>query len=288
MKYELGNQYKQDDKFKAVARLHQSQYRSTVLNVDYDGYGNRLTDKDARKLLNYYDGLNVRNILKSRYPSYSKRRDADMLRSEHIPFNLFAPLRADLKLAKEIIWKAFDIKCKEIKSIEFEYAPKPKQDYLNDATSFDAYIKYLNERNELSGIGIEVKYTEKEYGIGKTEKKNVENPNSLYWEVTRFSKVFIDDANPILAKNAMRQIWRNHLLGLSMLLKKNIVNFNSITLYPRGNKHFHSVIPEYQALIQEPHRHHVFGCTLEKFISSIDGGEDFQLWRSYLEKRYIV
>jgi hypothetical protein len=99
----LGKQYEEDDDFKRRARLHQSLFRRDVLSVDYNEYGNRFQDYDAKRFLNYYDGLNVRKALRDRYPNFSQRRDADMLRSEHIPFNLFAPLKNDFALAKGII-----------------------------------------------------------------------------------------------------------------------------------------------------------------------------------------
>lgn len=101
MKPETGPQYKKDDPFKARARLHQSKFRAEILQVAYDEYGNRLCDKDAKNLLNYYPELNCREVLRQRYPGYSKKRDADMLRSEHIPFNLLAPflIRKDLGLS---------------------------------------------------------------------------------------------------------------------------------------------------------------------------------------------
>lgn len=95
----IGTQYKPDDKFKAAARLHQSKYRAEVLQVEFEDYGNRLNDFDAQALLNYYDKLNSQKALRDRYPFYSKKRDADMLRSEHIPFNLLAPLDTNRELS---------------------------------------------------------------------------------------------------------------------------------------------------------------------------------------------
>jgi hypothetical protein len=269
MTQSIGTQYAPDDKFKAAARLHQSRYRADVLNVGYDEYGNRLKDEDARKLLNYYDGLNVRAALRARYPSYSKKCDADMLRSEHIPFNLFAPLEANRTLAKEIVQNAFKINCKEVSRVAFEYAPEPKQNYLNDGTAFDVYIEYQGDRDQTAGIGIEVKYTEKDYPIGITEKKNVENPDSRYWRVTRASRAFIDDTNPLLGSDAMRQIWRNHLLACSMVQRSNISEFTSLILYPKGNDHFGKVIPGYRSLMHESERDQVRGCTYQEFISHI-------------------
>lgn len=102
MNYPLGNQYSKDDTFKAKARLHQSHYRSKHFKVDFDEYGNRLTKEDALKYLNFYPCLGVIETLKKRYPKYSKGLYADMLRSEHIPFNLFAPLKQDLNFAKKV------------------------------------------------------------------------------------------------------------------------------------------------------------------------------------------
>lgn len=288
MTYPIGKQYEPDDKFKAAARLHQSKYRADVLNVDCDEYGNRLLDEDARRLLNYYDGLNVRTALRSRYPSYLKTRDADMLRSEHIPFNLFAPLVINRTLAKDLIQNAFRIKCNEVLEVRFEYAPGPRENYLNDGTAFDVYIHYRGENDKESGIGIEVKYTEKSYPIGVTEKKNVENQDSKYWRVTKASGVFINDANPLLGSDAMRQIWRNHLLGLAMVQRGDIAEFTSIILYPKGNDHFGQVIPEYRALMHESHRHQVNGCTYETFIAEIKGDGEIMKWKDYLEKRYLV
>jgi hypothetical protein len=288
MKNEIGKQYEEDGVFKASARLHQSKYRANMLKVDFDEYGNRIIDQDAIRLLNYYPRLNVRSALRKRFPSYSKERDADMLRSEHIPFNFFAPFVFDKELGRQMIKAAFEIKFKSIHEIKFEYAPKPKVDYLDDGTSFDIYIEYLDLKNEVSGIGIEVKYTEKDYSIGKTEKVNVENLESNYWKVTNSSGAFHDDSKSALITDPMRQIWRNHLLGLSMILRNEIEDFTSIILYPLGNKHYHHIIPEYQSLLRKPFRDQVRGCTYEKFIGLINGRDEVLKWKDYLAQRYLV
>ena len=105
----IGPQYEPDDQFKAAARLHQSAYRANVLKVGFDQYGNRLTESAGRVLLNYYDGLGVRDALRRRYPTYSRSRDADMLRSEHIPFNLFAPLIDRPDLANSLLYRILGV-----------------------------------------------------------------------------------------------------------------------------------------------------------------------------------
>ena len=137
----IGKQYQPDDAFKAVARRHQSKYRAKVLQVGFQGYGNRLCDADAEGLLNYYDKLNSREVLRHRYPKYSRMRDADLLRSEHIPFNLLAPLDTNREAAIKIFSRAWNIDCSAINTIEMEFAPSPKEKYLNDGTAFDTYIE---------------------------------------------------------------------------------------------------------------------------------------------------
>jgi len=287
---EIGPQYSQDNAFKAAARLHQSQYRARVLNVDFNQYGNRLTDGDARRLLNYYDGLNVRESLRSRYPVYSKERDGDMLRSEHIPFNMFAPFRSDFELARQCFRRAFALDIQKVLRIEFEYPPEPKEKYLNDNTAFDTYVEYWNERHEKAGIGIEVKYSETAYTMGKTEGRRVQDPESRYWRVTKAAGIFRDDREKevLLPTDSMRQIWRNHLLGLAMLQTEDIKEFTSIIVHPQGNPHFLKVLPEYQAILLPSSRHSVQGVTYETFIDAIDGKGEILQWQAFLKARYLV
>lgn len=283
-----GKQYERDDAFKAAARLHQSRYRADILRVTCDEYGNRLTERDARALLNYYAGLNVRTALRQRYPSFSKTRDGDMLRSEHIPFNLFAPLRTSDVLASKVMHGAFGIRCDAPYSIEFEYAPEPKEAYLNDATAFDAFIRCAGPQGRRLGIGIEVKYTEKAYLVGRTERTRVEDKDSSYWQVTRQSGAFIDPEYSGLGTDDMRQVWRNHLLGLSMCERNNLDDFGSITLYPRGNRHFEHAVTRYRGLLTDVAAANVLGCTYEDYVGAIDGDGEIMRWRHYLQARYLV
>ena len=284
----IGTQYKPDDEFKAKARLFQSKYRAEVLKVEFQDYGNRLTDSDAKALLNYYDKLNSRKVLRQRYPNYSKMRDADLLRSEHVPFNLLAPLDTNCEAALQIISKAWNIHCTEIQLIEIEYAPSPKEEYLNDGTAFDTYLKVLLRNGNTCGIGIEVKYTEQAYPIGKTELVNVNNHDSLYWTTARASGFFKNPDDEIFGTDEFRQVWRNHLLGLKMIQVGDVDEFYSITLFPNGNNHFHHVIPEYVSRLKDEVQPYLIGCTFEKFISAIQGSPEFEEWKEWLTQRYIM
>ncbi len=149
--------------------------------------GERLTNVHGRALLNYYGGLGIREALKNKCPQSSKRRDADLLRSEHIPFNMLAPLAGRPDLARMVIKDAFKQKLQGPFELKLEWAPEPKQNNLDDMTSFDAYLQGFGAGGILMGIGIEVKYTERGYRIGRSEAKRVDEPESTYWVMTRAS-----------------------------------------------------------------------------------------------------
>jgi|TARA_B100001964_G_C14128693_1_gene551814 hypothetical protein len=291
----VGPQYPEDDSFKSKARLHQSKYRAFILKKCFDQYGNRLKNKDAKNLLNYYEKLNCRAAKKERFQKFSKLRDADMLRSEHIPFNMIAPLRIiDKSDSIKIINKVFELNLNSITKILMEYAPKKtkKEQYLRDGTSFDAYLEGENNNGELIGVGIEIKYTERAYSIGKVEKKKICDKESIYWKTAKKSEMFIDPSidfflfyNEIFGSNNLRQIWRNHLLGLKMVAKGDVNEFYSITLYPAGNKHFNDAIPEYQEYLRD--KKWVKGITFESFIKTLENYKELSDWKNWLQERYI-
>ena len=285
---EIGPQYEFDDEFKAKARLHQSRYRTEVFKVGFNTYGNRLTESDGKALLNYYDKLNVHSVLRNKYPKYSKKRDADMLRSEHIPFNMFAPLKDYPELTKRILQVAFGISCTQVDRLEIEWAPKDQQNYLGDHTAFDVYLEVRDDQSRSLGIGVEVKYTERSYKIGTKEAIRVSDLNSSYWTVSKKSGAFIDNVTKEIASDDLRQIWRNHLLGLAMCLHGDIQDFVSIILHPHGNKHFNAAIGDYQKFLSKDNSNQVRGCTFEKYIAAIDGSQDILDWKYFLNQRYIV
>ena len=287
MTTDIGPQYSLDDSFKAAARLHQSNYRAGVLKVDHAEYGNRLSDIDGRALLNYYDGLGVREALRDRFRGYSKKRDADMLRSEHISFNLLAPLAGRPELMKAVLNDGFGLELDGPFKMKFEWAPEPAGNYLGDMTSFDAYIQGAGSAGERVGIGIEVKYTEQGYRIGESEAKRVQDQDSTYWVTTRKSELFVDECAQ-LAEDNLRQIWRNHLLGLAMVKRGDIERFVSVTLYPAGNTHFTQALATYESKLVAAAQNSARGCTFERYIGTLRGDGDIEAWKQYLMARYLI
>ena len=288
---------------------------------------------DAKDGIIFYDGyrqqiLNAIRILRAfglYSPSGIMMRHT--LRSEHIPWNIFFPM----SLSDDMKSHAVDVfntiigqvsaelpKIKEITSIKIEFAPKDEQAteapftkcYLNDRTSFDTYIEYVAEDGENGGIGIEVKYTEVGYQPGDTEKKaaitHYKNPKYRYLEVMKKSAYYIpaafmhDEKHPNLrsplVSNELRQVWRNHLLGASMVQHKDINHFLSLHLYPEGNVHFHSddkhtgAVEYYQRWLGPEGKKSWMAITFEELFKLMEKNytdQDGRDWVNYLKERYL-
>ena len=63
------------------------------------------------------------------------------LRSEHIPFNMLAPLASRPALMQMVLNEAFGLQLREPFQMKIEWAPSPAEKYLGDMTSFDAFIQ---------------------------------------------------------------------------------------------------------------------------------------------------
>lgn len=295
---EIGQQYSKDDKtdptgFLKRARLHQSKFRAETLNLDFDTYGNYLTKKDGEAGKNFYEGFGIFEAVK-KYRKYNKPLYSNMLRSEHIPFNLFIPLNDNKTLGKEIFNDFFDGVILTIDKIVIEYAPAPKENYLNDGTSFDAYIEYTHTDNSKGIIGIEVKYTEKEYKLtkGSKQENDINDKTSKYYTVTERCGLYKPNSVKLLPTDKFRQVWRNHILGESILLvdSDKFKHFTSLTIFPKENKHFIQTSKDYIDLLVD-NKNKFIPLTYEDFFAVCNKhcvGNDYENWLNYLTKRYIV
>jgi len=282
---DIGKQYPEDDKtdptgFLRRARLHQSKFRAQVLNLTYDCYGNYLTKEDGETGNNFYRGFQIFEAVK-KYRKYNKPLYSNMLRSEHIPFNFFIPFNLNKTFCKNVFNEFFNGGIQTIERIEIEFAPKPREKYLNDGTSFDTYIEYSRSDNSKGIIGIEVKYSEREYGL---EEKS--------YTVSERSKIYKPQAIYVLPSDKFRQVWRNHLLGESILLADSdkFRYFTSVTLFPKGNLHFIKTSKEYIDLLENNDRKFL-PLTYEDFLAACTKhcpDNNYLEWVNYLTKRYIV
>ncbi len=226
----------------------------------------------------------------------------NMLRSEHIPYNFFIPLKLNSNQIEVLSFfkKLFDRDdLLTITKFEIEWAPDSKYT-MQDKTSFDVYIQFDLQNDKTLGVGIEIKFTEKSYPYTAMElsrlKKEVEaeSPYFKIWNNKKIS-VYEDNSYNILGEKMYKQFFRNHLLGLSMInnnnLKIKIDEFISVHLFPEANTYQKEKAEEYNQKIRLENRRYFISLTFEKFI---DEGEKIfnasaeKKWLNYLKDRYIV
>ena len=313
--------------FKEAAK-HQTEFRKKI-SENYKEFPNYpdvqywLTDEDGKNGKIYYDGFDVIKSVRERYFNFHDQRDSNMLRSEHIPFNLFIPFRKDLDFCKKVFNEILGNCIKRIdsqsivdnkKNIKIEYAPSPKEKYLNDRTSFDAYIEYTHTDNSKGIIGIEVKYTEKEYPLVKFQKNKEtnekeltkawidvenfkkQNNNSIYYNVTKACKLYKPEHFLHLVENKYRQIWSNHLLAESILIEDEdkFKHAHSLIFYPKANEHFTEAGKEYSEMLIDNKDNKFVLVTYEDFIAKCrkhcvnsEFKNEFEQWINYLQNRYL-
>lgn len=182
----------------------------------------------------------------------------------------------------------------QILSLELEWAPTPKKQFLDDSTSFDAYIAYRVRDGSLGALGIEVKFTEREYSWGATERARMFDTGSRYHVVHQAAQLYARDSLQQLRTPRLKQLWRNQLLGESLLQQRalNLSHFTSLLIHPAGNAHFSSAVREYQQLlVARPGRVPFRALTYEVFIEQCrrhaTSAQDLS-WLDYLTQRYIV
>ena len=312
--------YGGDSDYRKVCRLHQAWFRENILNLKkgrnhsthqatnetVEEFEQRratmtdiavLTPADAARLMNfvpeYHDEIGKALCeYRGRIPTDFGLM-ANMLRSEHVPWNIFVPMMTDLVAAAKCFSEILPHRdIKSIRNWKIEYAPNT----IQDRTAFDVYVEYQTSSGETGAIGIEVKYTEEGYSVGNKEFAMMQDPLSAYSVTTRNSECFVNN-DPLQFNNPdFIQLWRNHILGLAMLQQGKVDYFDSLTLYPSGNVHFHSsdchigVIEAYKELLTDKGKDTFHAITYEAFfqlLRSKYSSNKNRLWLDYLEARYI-
>jgi len=208
--------------FTARMRQHQSWYREVVLQLPPGTGPHRFSTTVRGSMLRPEHAQQGRNFLTPevyRVAQERLRRGArnvesfrllhNMLSSQPMCFNLFAPLRHDLELATLLLRATPELGVDRVTAVDIEFAPRPVEEYLADGTSFDAYIEYTHCDGSRAFLGIETKLTD---GFSRTV---CDTPAYRRW--------MQGSRNPWLPSAALRvadashnQLWRDHLLAIAM------------------------------------------------------------------------
>lgn len=126
----------------------------------------------------FFDGFRkeITSDIDNNSQSVSEQMVTNLLRSEHIPYNVFFPMKYDLE-GTAALFNALlcenRIASVGIPMIEFKPSNEPGdgKSLIGDGTAFDVYIPYTTVNGNKGGLGIEVKYTEKEYPLKKFDQE---------------------------------------------------------------------------------------------------------------------
>lgn len=294
----MQHHYPSPQQFSDSARLHQRRWVKSYLKVE-PSHSKRvlIPSEQAFAGNNFFDNHTIESVRK-RYPkSFKPRKDGapkpiigDALRSEHIPFNLFAPLikLIGTKPLNSFLADFSNTQISDIDQILFEHAPKNAVAILQDNTSFDACILASYGQRKIV-IGIEVKYTEGPYPWGVTEKKRMFDEGSSYVSVSQESRDIVTDAYISLRNRHLKQIWRNFLLAVSTG-KTNECYFVYIHLSPESNIYQSAVCDSFKDHLTASGKNKFHPCTYESFINLVKThlSQNSDHWAQYIANRYVL
>ena len=223
----LGPQCRSDSPFAARMRLHQSWYRANVLRLshgtgpkphDTSHYGNMLTRADAEAGRNFLNP-GIAQVARDRIAQGGGHVEPfrlfhNMLSSQPMCFNLFGPLVNNPMLACRLLSSLLPGGVAEVTRVAIEWAPMPLGNYLNDGTSFDAFIEYRAANGLLCALGIETKLTE------PFSQSEYDGERYRRW-MRVLNPPWRPEADATVHKIQHNQLWRDHLLTVALRHQSN-------------------------------------------------------------------
>jgi hypothetical protein len=281
--------YSDKTEFASNARLLQSIWR-TEKGFDKGRFGNYLNQNNAIKSGENFLTIRIFELVKNVvYNNPGKRKViqqpriwTNLLSSQPMAFNLFGELTFNLDLCRRVFEELYpERKIKIVNRIEFEYSPgRRSEKYTNDNSAFDVFIEYVNNQDENCFFGIEVKYAEDLND--KPSKDRLE-----YTEVAEESNVFKQEKFGDLKAKPLQQIWRDHLLTLSMFIKNDDYKVGDfIYLYPTENKSCRVGVKKYTETFNDNTETYFKPLTLEKLVGMMKK-HCTDNWISEFEDRYL-
>ncbi|MCL4559894.1 MAG: hypothetical protein M1281_04660 [Chloroflexi bacterium] len=274
----IGPQYPKDNPFTARMRFHQSWYRANVLNVPFGKgprrnspsfYGNMLTRENGEQGFNFFTpqlGQRIFSVVKRRLTEKKGavepyRLLCNMLSSQPMCFNLFAPLVDKLELATTLLKPFYPDEILKVTQVKIEFAPEPASEYLNDHTAFDAYVEFTAQDGEKGFVGIETKLVEP-FTLAEHEHEE-------YWKWTHAKmSPWNETSIQTLRDVKVNQLWRDHLLGLAIQHhpKSTYKHGHFLVIYHSGDDACSQSINLYRSLLKSCDKSFK-AITLNKLIS---------------------
>lgn len=290
--------YNDKSDFAANARLLQSLWRENKKIPLMRKWGNYLSLEQAYcKQLNFIsdkvrqkvkEEVDANELAKGNNVKVLKtdRLYENLLASQPLAFNLFAELiTPDFEIANKVFNTLCGNRVKKITAIDFEISPgRSDKKYTGDRSAFDVFISYEG----LTGrgfIGIEVKYAE-------TLLDEPAKFKERYKEVASLSNKFTKEGIFELCKMPMsiEQIWRDHLLSLSMLppINNDYDEGFFVYLFPEENAECEKALQKYNTYLKTTDNadNGFYIILMQKLVDEIKSASGEQ-WITDFEDRYL-
>jgi hypothetical protein len=176
----------------------------------------------------------------------------DLLSSMPMCFNLFGELSGNPERAKAVAEALLGHDPSAPTTVRFEWSPgRLEERYTNDRTAFDVALESGTPGNATI-VGIETKYHEH----AKTEQRPDGKKLARYREISdaglNDQPVFVDNWESQILGKPLQQIWRDHLLVLSMLQTGDWKYGKYVLVYPYRNVSFRTAAEDYQRVLADP------------------------------------
>ena len=111
-----------------------------------------------------------------------------------------------------------------------------------------------------------------------------------YERATNKSGYYFPNTEAKLVSDQLRQIWRNHIPGASMVQHGHLSHFASLTPYPEANPHFREATEKYRNLLTAKGTSTFLTFTFEELFETLS--RHFQkaqqlAWIEHLYHRYL-
>lgn len=279
--------------FKREARYRQSQWRiaqglsvgshgNTRKRIEAGGMkrvfnGSKLTVDDAERGLNFLsepikEAVEARLAAPQEHETLGEARlRQDLLSSMPMCFNLFGEVGIDDHRSRSVAEYLLPGAQAGPVEVRFEWSPGRRSGrYTGDQTAFDVALVIGAADAPQEFVGIETKYHE--------HSVKEQNPNSKMIErhreqtdflvgIAEESGVFAEGWQDGVLATDLRQLWRDHLLALSMLNHPDAWSRGRyLLLYPARNVSFAAAAERYRQLLV-PGDETFDALTIEEFLS---------------------
>ncbi len=250
-----------DTRFRASARLLQSLWRERAglkVGTHTQPHGRRRTLGNRLAALPAAAGGNflspeIRHLARREqaYREPGAQIDAarlwgNLLSSMPLAFNLFGHLKLHPDVAERFVADLFPDLAGKVAQIQFEHSPAPGDPaFTADGTAFDAFITIRRPDGTKAFLAIEVKYAE-----SMTEPPARHRPR--YDDLSLTSNLFIDPDSADLRANPLQQLWREHMLALTLLSNGLYDDGRFILLAPRLNSDVQRAASRYRQHLADP------------------------------------